>query len=203
MQDAIINELEELEENPLLPFLLIFVVSGFAGLIYESIWTHYLKLFLGHAAYAQTLVLVIFMGGMSIGSWFAGKLTTNISNLLRAYAVVELLIGLCAICFHSVFTHITQFAYQTVLPSLESTEVISLFKWSIAALIILPQSILLGATFPLMSSGVIRAIPEHTGRSLALLYFSNSLGAAIGILTSGYFLINLIGLPGTIKFGLN
>ena len=27
----------------------IFVVSGFAGLIYESIWSHYLKLFLGHA----------------------------------------------------------------------------------------------------------------------------------------------------------
>ena len=46
-------------------FLLgIFVVSGFTGLIYESIWSQYLKLFLGHAAYAQTLVLTIFMGGI-------------------------------------------------------------------------------------------------------------------------------------------
>src|SRR6267143_5385013 len=36
-------------------FFLLFTVSGFAGLIYESIWSHYLKLFLGHAAYAQTL----------------------------------------------------------------------------------------------------------------------------------------------------
>jgi len=33
----------------------LFAASGFAGLVYESIWTHYLKLFLGHAAYAQTL----------------------------------------------------------------------------------------------------------------------------------------------------
>jgi hypothetical protein len=55
MPDVIANEMDEFEENSLLPFLLIFVVSGFAGLIYESIWTHYLKLFLGHAAYAQTL----------------------------------------------------------------------------------------------------------------------------------------------------
>ena len=47
----------------------VFVVSGFTGLIYESIWSHYLKLFLGHAAYAQTLVLAIFMGGMALGSW--------------------------------------------------------------------------------------------------------------------------------------
>ena len=37
---------------------LLFTLSGFAGLIYESIWSHYLKLFLGHAAYAQTLVPV-------------------------------------------------------------------------------------------------------------------------------------------------
>ena len=40
--------------------LAIFVVSGFTGLIYESIWSHYLKLFLGHAAYAQSLVLTMF-----------------------------------------------------------------------------------------------------------------------------------------------
>ena len=51
----------------------LFVISGFAGLIYESIWSHYLKLFLGHAAYSQALVLIIFMGGMAIGAWLAGK----------------------------------------------------------------------------------------------------------------------------------
>ena len=44
----------------------IFTLSGFSGLIYESIWSHYLKLFLGHAAYAQTLVLTVFMGGMAL-----------------------------------------------------------------------------------------------------------------------------------------
>ena len=35
----------------------LFAVSGFCGLIYESIWASYLKLFVGHAAYAQTVVL--------------------------------------------------------------------------------------------------------------------------------------------------
>ena len=48
--------------------VLIFALSGFSGLIYESIWTHYIKLILGHGAYAQTLVLAIFMGGMAIGA---------------------------------------------------------------------------------------------------------------------------------------
>ncbi len=49
--------------RPLL--FLLFAASGFSGLIYESLWAQYLKLFLGHAAYAQTLVLAIFMGGMA------------------------------------------------------------------------------------------------------------------------------------------
>lgn len=43
-------------------YYLIFGLSGFSGIIYESVWSHYLKLFLGHAAYAQALVLIIFMG---------------------------------------------------------------------------------------------------------------------------------------------
>ena len=49
-------------------FYVLFTASGFAGLIYESVWTHYLKLFLGHAAYAQSLVLAVFMGGMAAGA---------------------------------------------------------------------------------------------------------------------------------------
>jgi predicted membrane-bound spermidine synthase len=62
--------------------LLLFALSGFSGLIYESVWSHYLKIFLGHAVYAQALVLVIFMGGMSIGAWLISKTTHRIRNLL-------------------------------------------------------------------------------------------------------------------------
>ena len=42
----------------------LFALSGAAGLVYQSIWAHYLGLVLGHAAYAQTLVLGLFMGGL-------------------------------------------------------------------------------------------------------------------------------------------
>jgi predicted membrane-bound spermidine synthase len=80
---------------------------GFAGLIYESIWSHYLKLFLGHAAYAQTLVLAIFMGGMALGSWLVSRFTQRIRNLLLGYAIAEGAIGLMALLFHRVFVAAT------------------------------------------------------------------------------------------------
>ena len=71
---------------PLSPalFFVLFAISGFSGLIYESIWTHYLKLFLGHAAYAQTLVLAIFMGGMAGGAWLAARWSNRWRNPLTA-----------------------------------------------------------------------------------------------------------------------
>ena len=64
-------------------FYLLFIASGFAGLIYESIWTHYLKLFLGHAAYAQSLVLVVFMGGMAAGAAGCARLSERLRNPLQ------------------------------------------------------------------------------------------------------------------------
>lgn len=178
--------------------LAVFVLSGMGGLIYESIWSHYLKLFLGHAAYAQSLVLAIFMGGMGFGAWLAGRFSTRWKNLLLAYAAIELGIGLTALVFHSVFVAFTAFAYDRVLPQLTDPLTAELFRWSGSALLILPQSILLGMTFPLMSGALIRLFPQQSGPVLSQLYFTNSIGAAAGVLLSGFVLIAAVGLPGTI-----
>src|SRR5215813_563702 len=107
----------------------IFVVSGFTSLIYESIWSHYLKLFLGHAAYAQTLVLAIFMGGMAIGSWVMSRRSTRLTNLLLTYAVVEGIIGLFGLVFHPVFVGGTSWAFETLLPGVGSPAIAQLCKW--------------------------------------------------------------------------
>ena len=181
-------------------FLLgIFVVSGFTGLIYESIWSHYLKLFLGHAAYAQSLVLAIFMGGMAVGSWVVAHYSLRIRRLLLAYALVEGLIGVLGLGFHSIFIAASDFSFASAIPSLPSAGWIQAYKWSVGAALILPQSVLLGMTFPLISGSIIRRWPDRPGETLAALYFTNSLGAAVGVLVSGFVLIDAVGLPGTIR----
>src|SRR5215467_6670100 len=96
----------------------LFALSGCSGLIYQSIWAQYLGLFLGHAAYAQSLVLAIFMGGMAIGAWWASLRALRWRNLLRAYAFVELVIGIAAAIFHPLYLAATHFAYDTAFPAL-------------------------------------------------------------------------------------
>jgi spermidine synthase len=180
-------------------YFLLFTISGFAGLIYESIWTHYLKLFLGHAAYAQTLVLALFMGGMAVGSAVCSRYGARWRNLLAAYALAEAAIGVAALAFHPIFVAVTEWAYDALLPALANETGAATAKWLLASLLILPQSILLGSTFPLMSAGLIRRYPESPGATLAMLYFTNSFGAAVGVLASGFVMIDKLGLPGTIQ----
>ena len=181
------------------PLFVLFFISGFSGLIYESVWSHYVKLFLGHAAYAQTLVLVVFIGGLALGSWLCARWANRIANPLRAYAVIEGAIGLAALAFHAIFIGATDWAYASLLPATcDPASPFCAGQWALSALLLAPQSVLLGATFPLMSSAVIRLREAQPGHDIATLYFLNSLGAVLGVLASAFVLIPAVGLPGTL-----
>lgn len=178
--------------------LLLFVASGFAGLVYQAIWSHYLGLILGHAAYAQTLVLAIFMGGMAAGAWLVSARGGRWSGLIRSYAIVELIIGATALVFHPLFVGYMELSQNTVLPALQNESAIRLWQWGSAALLIAPQSVLLGMTFPLMSGGYLRVSPQQDGEILGGLYFTNSIGAAAGALAATFLLLPWIGMPGAV-----
>jgi spermidine synthase len=180
----------------------VFIFSGAAGLIYESIWSRYLGLFVGHSAYAQVIVLVIYLGGMSIGAALAARRSSRIKDPLLAYAIVEGIVGLIGLFFHDLFVAVSAFAYSSIFPALAGGPTLVIVKWSLAGILILPQAVLLGATFPLMSAGLIRRASRDgrsdTGRLISILYFANSIGAAVGVLVAGFYLIGRTGLPGTL-----
>ena len=106
--------------------LLIFTASGFSGLIYQSIWSHYLGLYLGHAAYAQALVLAIFMGGMALGAWTVSKRSAQWRNLIKGYAIIEAIIGVIALVFHAIFTNSLDLFYEQIIPALGTPSLVYL-----------------------------------------------------------------------------
>jgi spermidine synthase len=180
--------------------LAVFVVSGFTGLIYESIWSHYLKLFLGHAAYAQTLVLAIFMGGMALGSWAVAHYSSRIRQLLWGYVLVEGLIGVLGIVFHQTVRRRHQFLV-CLGDTRASRGIADSCLQMVTGCSTHPSAV--RASGHDVSADQRRPDPplagERPGETLATLYFTNSLGAAIGVLVSGFVLIQAVGLPGTIR----
>ncbi len=177
---------------------LLFFLSGISGLIYESIWSRYIRLFVGSAATAQVLVLSLFMGGMSLGALIAARKLASVRSPVRTYGLIEGGIGLYALLFPTIAELVMRFCYDAVFPAVGSASMISLIKWTMAALMILPPCVLLGMTFPLMSAGILRQEPDRSGEILSLLYFTNSLGAALGAVVSGFVLVTNFGLPGTL-----
>lgn len=180
--------------------LALFVLSGFSALIYQSIWTHYLGLMLGHAAYAQTLVLIMFMGGMALGSWWVSRRTLQIARLVGCYAAVEALIGLLGFAFHPFFTTLSSWNLDHAFPALGSAGLAETWQWVSAGALIAPQTVLLGATFPLIAGGVLRAFPQAaTSAQLGGLYFTNGIGAALGALVATFILLPKVGMQGALQ----
>lgn len=178
--------------------IILFGFSGATGLLYESIWSQYLGLFLGHSAYAQSVVLVLFMGGLSVGAYAAGRVSKKLEDPLKAYALVEALIGVSGLVFHWLYIRTTGVFFELWLPNVDLPTVIAVSQWVTSGLLIFPQTLLLGATFPLMVAGLSRRSNKSTGHATAGVYFINSLGAALGVLFTGFYLAPELGLPASL-----
>jgi spermidine synthase len=174
-----------------------FALSGIAGLVYELVWTRYLALLVGHAAYAQVLVLAVYLGGTAVGSLLVAARSRALARPLRAYGQVEGGLAAFGLAFHALYLAGQAVLYRVLAPSVTSGAGPGLASWAVAILLILPQAVLLGTTFPLMAAGVLRRAPALPGRSIADVYLLNTLGGAAGILLGGFVLIPRVGLPGT------
>ncbi len=177
---------------------LLFFLSGISGLIYESIWSRYIRQFVGSAAMAQILVLALFMGGMSLGAFLAGRGVSRIRAPVLAYGVIEGIVGLYALAFPHLQQGVMRLCYDTLFPAIGAGAGIEVVKWSMASLLILPPCVLLGMTFPIMSVGILRRAPKQSGEILSFLYFTNSFGASLGAMLSGFVFVGWLGLPGTL-----
>ncbi|MGB1658493.1 MAG: spermidine synthase, partial [Longimicrobiales bacterium] len=159
--------------TPSLSLRTAFFCSGTAGLVYEVLWSRYLGLYVGHSAYAQVLVLTVYLGGMAVGSMAVADVSKRLPNPLRWYVGAELALALFGLAFHTVFVAATNWSYDSVFPAIADASWVGSIRWALAGALILPQAIVLGMTFPLMAAGLVREDPTHPGARVADAYTLN------------------------------
>lgn len=129
----------------------IFVLSGATSLIYQVVWMRMLSLFFGSDVYAAAITLGVFMGGLSLGSWFSGRLGDSLRRPIMAYGLCE--IGIAAFApmfpylldgFGETFREIYRTHFET-RPYLYNG-----FHFLVAGVALLIPTILMGATLPLI-----------------------------------------------------
>jgi spermidine synthase len=183
---------------------LIFAISGASALVYQVIWARWLGLVFGNTTLSISIVLGSFMMGLALGSWLAGRLLHRIENPLRSYALLELGIGIFALCF-PVFTKLTDLLFLSLVSSEALTGYGVFIRAVLSALVLLVPTTFMGATLPLLTDFFHRS-PKHTQNwKVGLLYTANTLGAAAGIIIASFILIELVGvlLTTLIAAGLN
>ena len=169
--------------------LLLFVGSGCAALIYEIVWFQLLQLSIGSSAVSLGVLLGIYMGGMCLGSLLLPKYLNRRNHPLRVYAMLE--IGI------AVFGIIVLFAVPIVgriYTSIAGTGQVSLvLRAIVAAICLLPPTLLMGATLPAIARWV-----ETTPKGVSWLgyfYGGNLAGAVAGSLLAGFYLLRVYDMP--------
>jgi spermidine synthase len=174
-----------------------FVLSGATGLIYEVLWARMLGLVFGATTFAISAVLAAFMGGLALGSALAGKLAARIKRPLRAYGIIEIGIAVYAIAVPLLFRLIDYFyafIWEQFHPGFYS---FSLWRFVLSCLVLLVPTTLMGATLPVLSAALLRS-PDNKQTAVTRLYTCNLIGAIIGTVVAGFFLLPIFGVRLTI-----
>jgi spermidine synthase len=169
-----------------LPLLLLLLAgSGCAALIYEIVWYQLLQLAIGSTAVSLGILLATFMGGLCLGSAGFPRVRIAGHHPLRVFARLELGIALCGILVLFGIPYIDRVYVAGVEHGLPGM----LLRGFIAALCLLPPTILMGASLPAISRWI-----EATPRGASwwgLLYGGNTAGAVFGCLFAGFYLLRI------------
>jgi spermidine synthase len=172
--------------GPYLPaLLLMFVGSGCAALIYEIVWFQLLRQVIGASAISLGILLSSYMGGLFLGSLAFPKYVSMRHHPLKAYAVLELGIGACGILMLAVLPLVRLIYVGVVGYGLAGI----LLRAFVCLLLLLPPTILMGATLP-----AIARYMETTRVGISrigLLYTANICGAVAGCLLAGFYLLRV------------
>jgi len=65
-------------------YFIFFLVSGFCSLVYEVVWLRLAMAEFGVITPLVSVVLSVFMAGLGLGSWAAGRLVVRLGERSRA-----------------------------------------------------------------------------------------------------------------------
>lgn len=177
-------------------------LSGFVAMLYEVAWTRLLGLTMGSTSGAFAIMLITFILGIALGSFLIGRFK-NIRHSLDLFAWLEVWIGVSVIVMMFSYSRLPY--WFAVLANTLERDVANYvyFQWLQGifcfAVMIIPTTIL-GMTLPLVSR-ISTAELARTGRSVGFVFSFNTIGAVLGAIVTGLWIMPKFGLAQTFALG--
>lgn len=156
-----------------------------------------LGLVFGATTLAISAVLAAFMGGLALGSALAARFAPRIVRPVRAYALIEIAVGLYALLVPLLFRGIDLIyveAWQYLHPGFFA---FAFSRFILATTVLVIPTALMGATLPVLVAALQRSVGRGAS-AIARLYMWNLIGAIGGAIAAGFFLLPFFGVRVTI-----
>jgi spermidine synthase len=174
-------------------------LSGASAMVYEVAWGRTLSMVYGSSLYGVSIMLSTFLLGIALGAFFAARLLRKRRTNLPLSRLAKALVFSASFAFLSlVVARSLPFLFLNFYTSFEGREGTLFFsQFVIAALLMLPSTIALGATLPL----AVDALPlsADSGAQVARLYSFNLGGSALGALAASLVLLSSLGIEFSIR----
>lgn len=180
-----------------LAVLTCFLVSGVTALTYEVVWVRMLTLIFGATTLSVGTVLATYMAGLAVGSWFWCRRGDTHPNPLRLYGWLEAGIALAALISPLLFALVQRIYSGLFSEGVSDFEVLSVVRFFLCLPALFLPTFLMGGTLPVLARFYTNSL-SAIGRGTGNLYALNTFGAVVGTLLSGFVLLPLLGVHGTL-----
>lgn len=183
----------------------LFFFSGATSLVYEVLWTRRLSLTFGHTVFAVSTVLTVFMSGLALGSFLAGRWSdkervrlaedshaSGPARFLALYGKLEIGIGIWAV-LTLLLLNLVESVYLWAARGGATGAALYSVVFLGSFLVLLPPTTAMGATLPVFTQLLV-ATRQDVGAWLSRIYGWNTLGACFGAGLGGFVLLPTLGL---------
>jgi spermidine synthase len=176
--------------------LVCFAIVGATAMSYEIGWTRLLSTQLGSSTYAFTLMLGTFLVGIVLGSVLFERWSRRRAPGAMTFAVTQTLTALAALAFLVFLTRLIEVLPPILRATHESFRGLVLAQFVTSALAMLPTAVIFGFNFPavvVLIAGPHSAGEEGMGAAVGRAYAWNTLGAIVGAIAAGFWLMPRLG----------
>lgn len=174
-------------------FLLpMFALSGLTAILYQVAWTRILAIPFGGMVYAFSAILALYLLGLSLGAAGAARALRRSADPWSLFAALQ--IGLAAaVAFGTHYFGSIPHGQATVIAASQgSMTALLLGEARIAALVVMPPTLFLGALFP-VAVAIHRRRVADAGEATGAVYAANTVGSIAGSILTAFVLIPAFG----------
>ncbi|PYP28988.1 MAG: hypothetical protein DMD55_03140 [Gemmatimonadetes bacterium] len=181
--------------------LLLLALTAFASLLDEIAWTRVLVMIVGGSTYAFTLVLLVFLLGIGVGSAVVARRSAPAPEAAADVALAQGVTAAGAAALFVVFGLLPRYIIAVFqAQSLGATERLLAMGFGVGAVVLIP-ALGMGMTFPLLTDLVaLRDVAR--GSDVGRAYALNTLGSIAGAVLTGFVLVATLGTDRTLRIGV-